>query len=394
MQACYIKKQRNTKSKLFFTYCVGTALLITGHIALADHVVITGNKIINKPTIYKNDVLDMTNGRFTINNGGSLQIEDSTINSTISPTNPHFAVLSDGNLSLKNNTVKVTIDGITPNANIKPNYHLIQIQRGAVNISDNTFTTNTSFVLGFFETQEFKTDSINISNNAIKNFHGGVYLYNSHNATINTNSFENVSYANIFCVGNLSTFSGNIFSFPGNLTLGDALDVVNSNGLTISDNVIASGSNYGIYIVGGKNITIVNNKITDGLSYAITIETPTLPLVNKNIPVAQVLSQYQIKPSSNSNIIVNNNYMAQNRYGLTGGEVDQLTVTNNTFIQKFANSGLRQYWTNNDILLSQVSNFTWTDNIYKEAFTQEVPGDNANALQFKSFPKHGGVNLP
>jgi hypothetical protein len=86
--------------------------------------------------------------------------------------------------------------------------------------------------------------------------------------------------------------------------------------------------------------------------------------------------------------------MALNRYGLTGGEISQLTVTNNTFIQKFAVSSLRQYWTNNDNLLPQVSNFTWSDNIYKEAFTQEVPGNNTNALQFKSFPKQGGVYLP
>ncbi|HEX4044317.1 MAG TPA: hypothetical protein VHZ76_01455, partial [Gammaproteobacteria bacterium] len=170
MRAYHTKKQINPTATALLTYCVGAAFLLSSNLCFANLIVITGNNIINKPTTYKNDVLDMTNGRFTIKNGGSLEIENSIINSTISSANPYLANLTDGSVSLKNNTVNVSVDGITPNANSKPAYHLIEIQRGLVDISNNSFLASTAFTLGFLETQEFKTNGINISKNKIKNF--------------------------------------------------------------------------------------------------------------------------------------------------------------------------------------------------------------------------------
>lgn len=390
----YPKDKGSVKSACFLNFFIGIVLFIVSSISFASPVIIAGNKIITTPTTYNNVVLDMSNGRFTVNTGGSLHIENSTINITISPSNPYFGLLNNGNLTLKNNIVNVHISGITPNSAIKAAYQFIQVQLGNVNIDKNTFTADTFFTLCFLETTTTNTNGFTITNNTIKNFHGGLYLVNSNNASVNDNIFENVSFTNILTMGNLSKFKRNLFSFPGNLILGDAFHVINSNGLIISDNVIASGSGYGIYIMGGQNLFIENNKITDGSSYAIFIDTPSLATISKYKHAAQLFSKRTMKTIANSNIAISNNYIAQNRYGLTGGTVDNLIVTNNIFIQRFVDSSTRQHWTNNDILLPLATNVTWLDNLYKEAFTQEVPGDNSNSLQFVSFPQHGGVFLP
>lgn len=390
----YPKKQSNFKLACFLNLVFGMAFYIISNTCFAGNVVITGNHIITTPTTYNNVVIDMSNGRFTVNKGGSLDIKNSTINMTVSPANPFFVVLNSGDLTLKNNIVNVTVSGITPNSSVPAAYQLIQIQKGNVNIDANSFTTDTAYTLSFLETQNAATDGFNINHNTIKNFHGGIYLINSNNASVNDNTFENVSFSNIFNMGNLSKFKRNIFSFPGNLVMGDAIDIVNSNGLNISENIIASGSSYGIFIMGGQNLFIENNKITDGSSYAIYIETPTLSSVSKNKNLFQFLSRKNIKLMSNSNIAITNNYMSQNRYGLAGGVMEHLFVSNNTFIQRFSDISTRQYWTNNDVLLPLATDVIWIDNLYKEAFTQEVPGDNSNTLQFVTFPVHGGVFLP
>jgi parallel beta-helix repeat protein len=243
------------------------------------------------------------------------------------------------------------------------------------------------------QTKTATTSNFNITQNTIKHFHGGLYLNNSNNATVSGNTFWNVSYSNIYNSGQLNNFNNNVFYFPGNLKFGDAFDLVNANGININNNIISSSSNYGIYIMGGQNISIDNNKIVDGLSYGISIATPSTLKVN-NKTLSEILSNKKLKLLSNSNIIITNNYISLNRYGLSGGIMDQLIVTGNTFIQRFSDSSIRQYWTNNDILLPSASNVTWLNNFYKEAFTQDVPGDNSNSLSFITFPQHGGVFIP
>ena len=388
MQIC------NRRSAWFFNLFISVILLIFSTSSFASSIVISGNHIINTPTVYQNVVLDMTNGRFTINTGGSLLIENSEINTTISSGNPYAVLLTNGTLTLKNNVVNVMTSGITPNPNIKAPYQLIQVKQGNVNIDGNSLLINLAYTVAFFETQNLATSGFSIKNNTIKNFHGGIYLNNSENARVSDNTFENVSLSNIFNMGDSNKFKRNLFSFPGNLVLGNAFDIIHSSEINISDNVIASGSNYGIYINGGKNILIDNNKISDGSSYAIFIDTPSLTATVKNKYLAQILPKKMGSMSANYNIQITNNYIAQNRYGLTAGEVDHLTVLNNIFIQRFVDNSTRKYWTNNDNLLPIATNLTWVDNLYKEAFTQEVPGDNSNTLQFVPFPAHGGVFLP
>lgn len=388
------QKQFSFKPVGILSAIISMFLLILCQASFASNIVITGNQAITTPTTYSNDVLDLSNGRFTVSGAGSLDIENSTINITISPSNPSFVALTNGSLTLKNNIVNVKVVGITPNANVMATNQLISIQQGMVTINGNTFSVDTSFTVGFLHSGSTLVNGYNISNNTLSNFHGGIYLGNTSNAVIDDNTFTNVSYANILFTGSLTEVARNIFFFPGNLMLGDAIDVVNSVGASIFDNIISSGSNYGIYILGGQNLFIQNNKITDGASYGIFIQTPSMSSVRKSSYLSQLLAQFKSMGINNSNIVISNNYIAQNRYGLAGDIVDQLIVTDNTFIQRFDDSSTRQRWTNNDVLLPLASNLIWTNNLYKEAFTQDVPGDNSASLQFVPFPQHGGVYIP
>jgi hypothetical protein len=370
----------------------GTLLFFSSSTSCLAAIILHGNQVINTPTTYTNVTLDLTDGRFTINAGGSLTIQNSTIDSTISPSNPFFVQMNNGGLNLQNNDVNVKVSGISQNSDTKALYNLINITNGTLNVTNNAFQIDTPFTVGLLGTLgTAATSGYVFNNNSINNFHGGIYLLNSNNAQVNENEFTNVSFSNIYNTGNLSNFSGNIFSFPGNLTLGNAFDIVNSDGLTISNNVIASGSNYGISIVGGSNLFIENNKITDGKSYAIIIQTPASTEISKSKYLSQLMPKKKIRLVSNNNIVISNNYISQNKYGLTGGIIDQLIVTNNIFIQRFTDTSVRQYWTNNDNLLPAVTNLTWIDNTYKEAFTQDISGDNTPSLQFVNFPAHGGV---
>ncbi len=372
----------------------GTMLFFVGNTVCLADIVLHGNQVITTPTSYNHQTLDLTDGRFTVNPGGSLDIENSTINITISSGNPYFVLLNSGQLTLKNNAVNVKAGSITPNPSVQAAYQLMTISNGQVNIATNTFSIDTPFTVGLLSTQTTLTSGFQITGNTINSFHGGLYLSNSNNAEVDGNVFSNVSYANIFNMGNLNNFNHNLFSFPGNLNQGDAIDIVNSNGVTIAGNIIASGSNYGISVMGGQNLFIENNKITDGLSYGIIIQTPSMAELRKNKSLSQLLAGRKFKLTVNSNIVITNNYIAQNKYGLTGGVIDKLIVTNNMFIQRFTDSSIRQYWTNNDNLLPSVTNLTWLDNQYKEAFTQDNAGDNTPSLQFVTFPAHGGVFIP
>src|SRR5689334_4154805 len=141
----YPKNQYATKSGYFLSFFIGIVLFVINNICFAGNVVITGDQIINKPTTYNNVVLDMTNGRFTITTGGSLEIKNSTINTTISLSNPYAILLKNGGLTLKNNTVNATVSGIIANPNVKAVHQLLQVQHGDVDIEGNTFTNATAF---------------------------------------------------------------------------------------------------------------------------------------------------------------------------------------------------------------------------------------------------------
>jgi parallel beta-helix repeat protein len=356
-------------------------------------IIISGNQVINNSRTYSNKTLDLSHGEFTVNTGASLTIENSIVNVTISPDNPFFIKSNNGDVILHNDIVNVTVSGITQTPDSRALYNLLQVLSGNLQMTGNNVVVNTPFTVGVLATGITLVSGFDIGGNTFKNFHGGLYLRYSSNARIYDNTFQNVSYANIYNSGARTTIERNIFSFPGNLKNGDAIDLVNSNDIDIKDNIIETGGNFGIYVMGSQNLTIDNNRITDGQSYGIFIQTALQSTVNKKKYLSQLTAGRKLSATNNDNITITNNYIAQNRYGLAGEVVNNLIVKNNTFVQKFDDNSSRLYWTNNDNLLPSVSNLTWENNFYKEAFTQEVPGDNTLAHQFVTFPAHGGVSL-
>jgi len=370
---------------------VAATFLASSPFAFAKVVTIKTNQVINTPTSYNNVTLNLSNS-FIIEPGGSLDIENSVINVEISPSNPYFVYMTTGALTLKNNTFNVTVSGISPSPYTPLPYELIQIDQGALNVIHNSFKVSQPYTVAFLITNPgFTTTGFAINKNTLKNFHGGIYLTNSNSAQMDENAFTSVSLSNIWNSGNFSEIKDNIFSFPGNLTTGNAIDLVDSNDVVVDDNIISSSVNFGIHILGASNILISKNKISDGQSYGIMIENPAT-FKNAKLLAASKKSKANTL-LANRMITIEDNYIAQNRYGLTAGNTDSLTVVGNVFIQRFSDPGSRSYWTNNSNLMNDINNLIWIRNYYKEAFTQDIAGFNDLTKQFVTFPEDGGVTL-
>ncbi len=380
------------KSNSLIGKCVTGVILLGSSCAFAQDVVINGNQLVNSSIAYKNVTLDMTQGEFTVGKDAILTIENSVINVGISPTNPFFVYVKQGRLNLKNSTVNATVKNINPTPNAQATRQLISVDQGLVSITNNKFDIDTAFTVSLLKTNPlYLTHQFTINGNTIKNFHGGIYLRASNNAEVKNNTFERVSLSNIYNYGDLNLYQNNIFSFAGNLTRGDAFDIINSTSVLITDNIIASSAGYGIYVEGAKNLLIDDNKITDNMAYGIYVSTAAT--ASKNTVITDVMPINKMIAITNQNIIVSNNYIALNKFGLASEAAQKFTVTSNTFIQKFSTKAARQFWTNNDNLLKNVTNLAWTNNLYKEAFTQVNGDSNLLALKFVPFPVSGGVAL-
>lgn len=382
-------KQESLKS--FLTYLIVGTCLIISHICFAKTITIKGTQVINHHLSYNHITINL-DGNMVINKSGLLDIQNSTINFVISPATPYFVRLNGGNLNLINNTFNVIVQNITPNPSKQPAFFLIRIVQGQVNLMTNQFNIDTHFTVGLLSTDKnFTTDGFNISNNRINQFHMGLLLINSSNAIISKNTFNKVSFSNIYNIGGTNTkILNNVFTFPGNFKPGDAIDVVNAINLNISDNKIFSSSSYGITVRGTQNLLIDSNNIMDGLSYAIYFIKPLMMNLKKDHYLWQMYdSQHQIK--QNENIVISNNNILKNRFGIAGDTIISLTVANNFFVQAFLDNAARKFWTNNDNLLKNIPNFLWEENIYKESFSQDNAGDNSKSMKVVTFPAHGGV---
>jgi hypothetical protein len=396
-------KERNAiySSRVYFLFLAIFLLLISQICFSAESnpskqvIKMKGVQTIHQSTTFKNVILDFRKGgSFVVKNNASLDIENTTVLVTISPENPNFVIMTSGNLTIKNCNFIVTTSGISPNPNVQSLFQLFLIQQAIVAISDSQFIVDKFYTVGFLNTDSrFTTEGILIKNNTINNFHGGLYLANANHVEIDDNTFINVSYSNIFYQGLHSAFKRNFFLFPGNLMVGNAFDIFNSNDVVLAENTILSGANYGIYIAGGENLLLDSNQVADGASYAIFVAELSMAMKEKNQYITQLTEKTNIKNQINSNITITNNYLGQNRFGLAANTVTGMFVINNIFVQKFTDSPTRLFWTNNYNLLLNVTNLSWTNNLYKEAFTQEVPGDNTLALSFEPFPISGGVTL-
>lgn len=384
------------RKRYIVLFLLGIFLSIANHSIWAKPIVIIGKTIIKKPTTYKNVVLDLTRGYFYVVNNASLQIENCIINGTISPRNIHLINLVTGSLVFKNNKVSVTSVDIPKNPLNPSGYDVISVLQGQVMLVGNKFSINTPYTVGLFVTGQSYTTDFNISENEVKNFHGGFLLKNSQRAYIGHNQFFNVSISSVFIdEGSNSLINNNNILFPGNNNVGDGIDIIDSDHIILNKNYIASGSCYSIIVLRGKDITISHNKIVGGITYAISINSSMGFSDPHNGYLLKIIGDQPRKKfiDNNQNIRVVNNYIAQNRYGLTAANVDGLVAENNIFIQSFSTNASRQFWTNNDVLLQNVKSITWTGNLYKEAFSQQNSECGGKSCHFVEFPLAGGVNL-
>jgi hypothetical protein len=109
--------------------------------------------------------------------------------------------------------------------------------------------------------------------------------------------------------------------------------------------------------------------------------------------ITNILAKHKMRNSLTSTITVSNNFMSQNRYGLAGMDISGLTVINNTFIQRFSDDASRKFWTDNNILLKNVTGLSWSNNIYKEAYAQIIGANDPNTDMIVPFPVSGGITL-
>lgn len=388
---CYLKLTRHEANKI-----LGVIFMFFASSCFAKPIVIPRVTVIDRPTKYDGVILDLTKGSFLVTNNATLQIENSTINGTISPDNPFLINVVNGQIYLKNTKVHVNALNIIPDP-IQPSiYYVINVAKGMVTLLKNQFDINEAYTAGLLTTGRFSTSHFDISFNKIRNFHGGVLLKYSNQALVSYNRFLNVSISNVFMLGGKgNVIKNNTILFPGNNNVGDGIDVIDSDNISLLRNYIALGSCYSVVILRGTDVYIDHNMITGGITYALYI-TPSIgfkddynkflwSLIEKNVKLTDLYA--------NKNIQITNNYLAQNRYGLSAKNVDGLIVKNNIFIQRFSSGSNRKFWTNNDVLLQDNVNVNWVNNLYKEAFTQEPKGNNGHSSRFTAFPSRNGVVL-
>ena len=374
-------------SRLIFLF-----LLLTCQFAYAE--VINPDTIISSPTTYSNTVLDMTNGNFIIQKGASLTIENSSIVGTISPTNKDLFLVELGTLNLTNNQVHITASGIEQTPKADASFYVIRLGRASANFTGNSFIIDKEFSAGFLTSNLIQpVEHVTIANNKFQHFHGVLYLLNASNILIDGNQFKLNSGGNIVFVGHDGMISNNSIYFAGLNQFGDAISIVNSEKVHLSKNNIFTATAESLAITLSRNIVVDSNTITGGITYAIRLfsHEELKKLHNTTASILARLNRKDIKFQGSRDITISNNFMSQNRYGLYAVDTQNLIVNNNFFSQRFATPEARKFWTDNNILLKNVTSLSWTGNIYKEAFTQE--NEQEAELSFVIFPETGGVVL-
>lgn len=387
-----MERKRNFISKWVFQW-IGLLILFWGGSVYAD--VIGPNTIISTSTTYSNTTLDMSHGNFIVRNGAMLTIENCTINGTISPENPILISVELGSIKLINNQVAITSTGISPNPKLEANYYAIKLGRASGQISGNAFIVDKQFTVGLLTTSSIlPARNLIITGNSFQNFHGVLYLLNSSNTIIDNNILRLNSSGNIVVVGNKSKITNNYIYFSGLNQLGDGIDLVGAEEVTIAKNSIFTPTSVGIAVVLSRHIVLDGNVITGGITYGINLYSNT-DLSDPNIFAGKILAKLNRKlilRSATEDITIRNNALGQNRYGIAATDVQNLAVVNNYFTQRFDDAASRKFWTDNNILLKNVTGLVWDNNLYKEAFTQVNGGDNS-MTQIVPFPASGGVVL-
>lgn len=377
---------------------IGLCFLMIGRAALADApIVIAPNTVISSPVTYKNVTLDMSNGSFIIRNDATLTIKNSKIKGTLSKDNPILISLEKGNINLTNNIVDIQTMGLDQHPMSQSLQYVIQVAFGNVIMTDNTFSIDQSFTAGLLITSaNFATNGFQILRNSFDKFHGVLYLVSSNSALVADNTFTRNTYGHIVNIGDNNQILRNKIFYSGNNRLGNAIDIINSNNTIISKNEMYTPTCHAIYLINSHGVTIDRNRIVGGITYAVNLLSFPEGVVKGNVD--EYLKDYinvnkKVASLNSSDISITNNYMGQNRFGLAATDIDNLLVRDNIFIQRFKDADARAFWTDNNILFKNVTNLTWTNNVYKEAYSQTVNGDNTHSDVIIPFPETGGIHF-
>jgi parallel beta-helix repeat protein len=378
-----------------FSITSALILSLTAGSSFAQTITIHRNTLIITPTTYNNVTLDMSDGSFIIKTGGALTVKNSVINGTLSKDVPILFTVDNGKLNLDNNKVKIKTLGLPQDPFKQSLQHVMNITLGSLDINANKFSIDKEFSAGFLvTTASIPTTGLKITNNRFKGFHGVLYLISSDKSLVSGNTFLRNSYGQIVIIGNDSKVINNRIYFAGNDHLGNAMDIINSNNITINNNILFTPTCHGIYVLNSSNLFIDNNTITGGLTYAMNIYTSPETVTEIDDYVAKIASGLKFKNLQTNNIRITHNYMTQNRYGIAISDADHIFIKGNYFLQRFEDAATRKFWTNNDVLFINVTNVTWVKNWYKEAFTQTMDNaENGISEKFVVFPKSGGVVL-
>jgi parallel beta-helix repeat protein len=378
---------------------LGLFLLTVTKTVYAETIVIYPNTVVSFSKTYNNVTLDLSKGSFIVKNNAKLTIKNCNIIGTLSVTNPILFNIDTGTLDISNTQANITTLNISPHSTTQSLQYVISMNQGKIYLNGNTFKIDKTFTAGFLITNAaIPTTGFQITNNLFEKFHGVLYLLASDNALISDNILTNNSYGHIVLISNNSSILRNTIAFAGNNRLGNSMDIIDSSNINISNNILLTPTCHGIYVLNSHNLLIDSNRIFGGITYAMNIYTYAETPTNDNMKadtdyIKALLSTYKLKNTISNDITITNNFMSQNRYGVAASDVDGLVVSNNYFIQRFTDNDSRKFWTDNSNLLKNVTHLTWTNNLYKEAYTQSMSGDNSNSNKFVVFPQIGGVTL-
>lgn len=381
-------------SSKFLHYCLGIFLLLLTNSAFAETIKIFPDTVISYPRTYDNVTLDLSHGSFIIKNNATLTIKNSNINGTVSKNIPILITLESGKLVLENNQVRIKTEGLTEHPLTQALEYFLQTGLGDLVIKGNTFKIDQSFTAGFMLANSIiATRGFQITNNKFSNFHGVIYLIGSDDALIKDNVFYRNSYGHIVVMGNNNQIIHNKIFFPGGYHLGNAIDLINATNITIKDNFLFTPTCHGLYILNSHGLNIDHNQIYGGITYAIYIITQPESTSSYTRFLASLVKNNKLRGKMSDHITITRNYMSQNRFGLAATDVNDLTVKDNIFIQRFSDNEARKFWTDNNVLLRNVTQLTWENNLYKEAYSQAINGDDSHSSSFVPFPISGGISF-
>lgn len=384
----------NGSTRLSWLHFIAFILFsVFSQISFAEVIIIKPNTVIAHSKVYNNATLDLSNGSFLIKENATLTINNSTITGNISRSNPSLFIIERGHLVLNHNKVNVSAVGIAPHSTTQSLYHAIHVETGDIQLSDNHFQLDKSFTVGLLITNPIiHTANFKIVNNKFERFHGVLYLINTDKTLVSGNTFLQNTYGHIVIFGTRANITKNKIYFSGNNRLGNSIDIIDSDDIILEKNLLFTATCHGIYVLNSRHISIQDNRIYGGITYAITLLS--FPEVSAAEPyIATLMANHKFKHYSSSNIVIMNNFMSQNRYGIAAADINDLVVVHNYFIQRFEDANARKFWTNNAVLLKNVTNLNWSDNLYKEAYTQQIDGDNSQSNSFHVFPVTGGIVL-